>query len=172
MGVMGWGGSVYLSILGGTYCTQRSVESKRASEHLFFLAGKLFLCFFFLGSRGGTCSSSRRRKSVLVLFISFFLEGAFLVLLLLLGSTWLSLFLSLSFFPGRASLEEERGKRGEERKERKGSIRYISQQSSFGLGGRRREGHVEKSEEKVFGFFVFIYFYVIYIFIYILFSCI
>lgn len=107
----GMGGdlSTYLSILGGT-CTQRSVESKQASEHLFsLLAGKLFLCFFFLGSRGGTCSSSRR-KSVLVLFISFF-GGGVLVLLLLL----LSLLGSLSFPVGRVWKRIWKG----ERKERK-----------------------------------------------------
>lgn len=117
VGVGEWGESVYLSILEGTctvlYCTQRSgVESKQASEHL-FLAGKLFLCFFFLGSRGGTCSSSRRRKSALVLFISVFGGGVFGTA----AAAGFYLALPLSFFPGRASLEEGRWKR--EREERK-----------------------------------------------------
>lgn len=52
-------------------------------------------------------------------YICFFLEegeGAFLVLLLL-GSTWLS----LSFFPGRASLEDGRGKMEERKRGEKGS---------------------------------------------------
>lgn len=98
----GMGGNLSIYPSQEVHCTQRSVESKQASEHL-FLAGKFF-AFFFLGSRGGTCSSSRR-KSVAVLFISFFGgggEGAFLVLLLslllLLDPTWLSPSLSLSFF--------------------------------------------------------------------------
>lgn len=95
------------------YCTQRSVES----EHLFF-GGEVFSLLFF-GSRGGTCSSSSRRRKVFwfFLYLPFFGGGVLvlLLLLLLLGSTWLS----LSFFPGRASLEEGRGSGREERKERK-----------------------------------------------------
>lgn len=138
------------------YCTQRSVES----EHL-FLAGKLFLCFFFLWIAWGNLQQQQQKKKCFGSFYIFFLEGAFLVLLLLLGSTWLSSSLSffLSFFPGRASLEDGReGKKGE-----KGSIRYISRRFLFRPRREKREGHLEKSEEKVLVFFciyIFIYFYV------------
>lgn len=111
VGVGEWGGgSVYLSILGGTYCTQRSVES----EHLFFFwRGSFFFAFFFLDRVGELAAEEKCFGSF---YIFLFLEGAFLVLLLLLGSTWLFLF--LSFFPGRASLEEGRWKREDGREER------------------------------------------------------
>lgn len=61
-------------------------------------------------------------------------------------------------------MEEGRWKR--EREERK-AVRYkvYSQRSSFGLGERRREGHLEKSEEKYWSFYVSIYLYIIYIYI-------
>lgn len=170
-GCGGWDGgdlSTYLSILGGTctctvHCTQRSVES----EHL-FLAGKFF-SFFFSWIAWGNLQQQKKKKCFGSFYIFLFLEGAFLVLLLLLmGSTWLSpsLFLSLSFFRGRASLEEG----SEERRERrKRQYKVYSQRSSFGLGGRRREGHLEKWEEKVL---VFLYLYIFMFYIYILFSCI
>lgn len=71
-------------------------------------------------------------------------------------------------------MEEGRWKRGKRRE--KGSIRYIPNDFFSGLGGRKekeekREGHLEKSEEK-YWFFVFLYLY-IYIYYYlVVFSCI
>lgn len=59
----------------------------------------------------------------------------------------------------------------EEREERKGNIRYISQRSSFGLGGRkekRREKETRTFREvgrKSLGLFLYLY---IYIYIYII----
>lgn len=113
----GWdgGGSVYLSILEGTctvlYCTYRSVES----EHL-FLAGKLFSLLFFFLDRVGELAAAAEEEKCFGSFYIFLEEGAFLVLLLLLGSTWLSS--SLSLFLSRSG-EFGRGSGREEREERK-----------------------------------------------------
>lgn len=162
---MGWGESVYLSILEGTctvHCTQRPVES----EHL-FLAGKLFLCFFL--DRVGELAAAAAEEKVFWFFLYLFFGGGVFGTAAA-GRPYLAL--PLSFFPGRASLEEdlEERKRGE-----KGSIRYISQRSSFGLGRRRREKRREK-ETRTFREVgrKSIWFFCIYIFIYIyiLFSCI
>lgn len=82
--------------------------------------------------------------------------------------------LTLSFFPGRASLEECLKERKEkERRKRQYKVYFppISFSASEGEKRReeRREGHFEKSEEKVL---VFLYLYIFMSYIYILFSCI
>lgn len=56
---MGWGESVYLSIHPRN-CTQRSVESKQASEHLFF-GGEVFFCFFFFLDRVGELAAAEEK---------------------------------------------------------------------------------------------------------------
>lgn len=93
------------------YCTQRSVES----EHL-FLAGKLFLCFFFSWIAWGNLQQQQKEKCFGSFYI-FFWRGRFWYCCcccwVLLGS------LSLFLFPERASLEEGLKERKERREERK-----------------------------------------------------
>lgn len=89
------------------YCTvPKGPLGERASERapFFSFGGEVFLLFFL--DRVGELAAAAAEEKVFWFFLYLFLEGAFLVLLLLLGSTWLSSSFSLSFFPGRASLEE------------------------------------------------------------------
>lgn len=118
----------------------------------------------------------QQKKSVLVLFISFFWRGRFGTAAESAAGFYLALThsLTLSFFPGRASLEDGR----EERKERgeKGSIRYFPT-ISFSASEREKRRTFREAGRKSIGFFVFIYFYIfmfyIYIYIYylVVFSC-
>lgn len=79
------------------------------------MAGKFFSVFFFL-DRVGELAAAAEEEKVFWFFLYLFLEGAFLVLLLLLlslllGSTWLFLFLSRAGEFGRGSEREERKER-------------------------------------------------------------
>lgn len=135
-----------------------------------FWRGSFFLLSFFLDRVGELAAAEEEKVFWFFLYLFFFGGGVFGTAAAVGFYLALSLSSSSSFFLSRAG-EFGRGSEREERKRgnkgEKGSIRYIPQRSSFGLGERKERTLREVGREKYWSFFVFIYLY-----IYILFSCI
>lgn len=126
VGVGEWGGSVYLSILGGymyMYCTVPKGPLRASTS---FFGGEVFT-FFFLDRVGELAAAAEEEKCFGSFYICFFWRGRFWYCCcccwVLLGSLSLSFF--LSFFLSRAGEFEEGLEEGREKEKRERQYKAV-----------------------------------------------
>lgn len=131
------------------YCTQRSVES----EHLFW-RGSFFFAFSWIA--WGNLQQQKKEKCFGSFYIFCFWRGRFWYCC----CCW-ALFLSRSGEFGKGKMEERKEK---EKRERQYKVYFPT--IFFRPRREKREGHLEKWEEKVFCIYIFICLYIFMSYIY------